>query len=295
MRHRPAAIVAGVVLATTAVGFVAYATSDSEPDRDDARARTRAPVVSRATTTTRDISLRCGAELPVDFEIPAGFDGPVRAKADEAPPLELGQLSFLWTAPDASLEVRWPADAALRAHVVEMEPGPPSDSIGVGRPLNFQRTPSGIAFQQLTISKGDQQVGCQVLQLTVYGSDDGVRRADDALNAQLFVDTIPFITGSEDVAELPTAEACPTPPGIESPNRGGAGDGVAHPTPQDALAAFLAAEGSLPEDGYIQLDLAGGTYAFGHRTFDGARWVIVIHVASVADGWAVDHWDASGC
>ena len=295
MRHRPAAIVAGVVLATTAVGFVAYATSDSDPDRDDARACTRAPVVSGATTTTRDTSVVCGTELPLDFAIPEGFQGPVRAKADDGPPLELGQLSLLWTAPDAVIELRWPADAAVRAHVVEMAPGPPNDSVGVSYPPDISRTASGTAFLTLGIDKNDQPIGCQVLQLTVYGSDDPVRRTAAVLVDEPFVRDKRLITRSEDVATIPSAVACRTPPGVESPNRGGAVVSVAQPSPQDALAAFVATDARIPRDGYVQLDLSDGTFAFGHRDPDDEQWVTVIHVAPVPGGWTVDHWDASGC
>jgi hypothetical protein len=91
---------------------------------------------------------------------------------------------------------------------------------------------------------------------------------------------------------------CQSPAGVDRPaNVGGSGPGGAHPTPVEALQAFLAAPGheTLARSGYVELVEPDGTVTYGAPLDGGDGYVTLVSVAPADAGWVVEGWRASGC
>jgi hypothetical protein len=271
-------------------------TGDSPPRHRVTTATLDQPEVSAAPTI---MPLACGNALPFELRVPSGYDGPFSGVAPGAPPAESGQLVDYWQSTTGSFERRWPAAAEFDRMWIGTDQRPPGSGVIGAMAFSSRTEPDGRTSQTILVHVLDQVVSCQVVQLTIYDPDPG--RVDATLAEMLaegvIVSHIPLVTETTNADALPPAQPCQTPPGVTSPNQGGAVDGgAAYPTARDALQAFVAQPETAPRLGYSEVNLPDGSVGYVYKVRDNDDFVsIVIHVRHDLDGWRVDSWDASGC
>jgi hypothetical protein len=293
-RHRPrrrwlvAAAVVGIAVAAAGAWLV---TASSTAPRDRVSAPPPSPSSLPPVASASGI---CGESLPVRIVAPPGFVGPIPGPSQDATvPPAADQLVEHWTSPTGSIEVRWPLDAdGIIVPSAETHPGS-AGVIRAGGPDDH-----GFYVARLYFDAPPHQLRqCQVVQVIVRDPDPA--RAEGTyqfiLEHAFDVDRR-LVTDTTTVDKAPSAITCAVPAGTPpSPNRGGPANTPNYPTPIDALHAFVAADETLPQFGYTELQLPDRTTAYGAPAPSGAGFVIVIHLAHAESGWSVDWWDASGC
>jgi hypothetical protein len=290
---------AGIVVLLLSVFLVAarWATGGGE-DRTPTRT-SRAASREQSPTEGLAPALLCGTTLPRPLVIPPSYTGPQRRAVDDAStPPSATQLVLSWKSATGDLEVRWPADAQLASVFVPNDPPDASPVAGVGVVIPFQPQPTttGRLFNYVAFQLADQAPECQTVQLTAFDTDAGrVNETINQLEQRPFASTPRLVNGSRTADAAPDVVACPTPPGVSSPNRGGRVSGLGvYPTPEGALDGFVKADQTLIQFGYQELRLPDGSITYAVQGPMGG-WVTVIHVAPTEGGWAVKSWIGSGC
>lgn len=262
----------------------------------------------------------CNGELPVVIELPDDFVGPVSGPSPQASdPLEYGQLAVHWTGRDGSVEIRWPTDLEYRGENVEPTGTPENVSFIAfltGGPEVFGDNPHGFPDPEPGSLDSDWVANdCHVAQLTVFGPADSTSASVEIVSGP---NSDPSVLGlaptlsrpGEDqlVIETRTVEIVPEVVACQGPSEEATisdsiADPVVYPTPTEAVAAYVETVDRWPDVGYVEFLEPDGTITYG-RAFeldpmsaptpdDGL--VIAVSVVPLADGWAVDSWESSGC
>lgn len=261
----------------------------------------------------------CGGELPVPVELPEDFDGPTAGASPQASePLEDGQFGFHWTGRDGSIEIRWPTDLAYRGADVEPTGAPENVSFivfGTDGPELFGDNPHGFPDSELGSVQGDWVSNdCHVAQLTVFGPAGSTEASVEIVGgpeSESVLRLAPtlarpgenlLVVDTRTVELVPQVVACQGP--SDEPTRSDTiADPVVHPTPTEALEAYVETVDRWPNGGYFEFLEPDGTVTYGKPFVpdpmsaptpdDGL--VIAVSVVPVGDGWAVDAWESSGC
>lgn len=237
----------------------------------------------------------CGLELPRPLDLPEGYLGPQRVAASEE-----GQLVLSWTSTTGSIIARWPPDPQFRQILGPSETTPDGQpSVSSAGSMRSKETGGGGYIGTIVFGLRNVTQECRSIQLDVLDSD--AARVDAGIarlsNKGLFVSNVPLVVASEERAEAPAVTGCNAPPGVSPPpNRGGPVSGQVHPTPADALKAFLDADSSLIPNQYLEVRLPDGSIVYAkEQPMRPGFFVTVIHVVRTGSGWSVDRWQGSGC
>jgi hypothetical protein len=300
-RHRVlVTAVVVVVLCGVGAGIIALASSGGD---DEGRIGAPVTTASAPTTTTPPT---CTGTLTPALNIPAELGtavaGPSPMSSD---PVEPGQQASYWKSGTTTFEVRWPADAAVRKEYAPT-PQTPDGRIVSGHDPGATVDDKGIARWSWSAAYSNQPAGCQVVEITVYGSDvDAVNALAQAFNSAPFKSSQPLVTTTKAVDTAPEVVPCAGPVDAKGePVRLAEVDVVAtvggtllaksFARPEDALADFLRGRPTLAQRGYQALELADGSVDYAAEPRPGAV-VTVVHVTPTKDGWAASEWNASGC
>jgi hypothetical protein len=271
-------------------------TIDSTDSKDPRNITATNPPTTAPIPTPTPTTFTCGTTLPLELSVPAGYAGPITGPAPAADqPVEPGQFVQHWTSGATTFETRWPGLGSPFA-VPGGTPGSVSGASSLG-----SRTASGTPFGRAYYAFGGQPADCYVLQVSIYGVDDTTVATEmEAFWRRPFdVPEVPLVAQTVTVDQAPAARPCQTPPGVLSPNEGGAVTSeVTHPTSVDALIAFLATRPQSTLRGFIEMHLPDSDVVYAMPTpnlEDDDAYVTVIHVRHDSDGWRVDSWDQSGC
>src|SRR3954452_7440147 len=162
-RHR-VLVTTAVIVALCAAGAGVIALTSSGGDDG---ATVGAPVSHESITTAP--AQACAGAPPKELAVPAGFGTAVAAPAKDAAaaPSSTQQVTS-WTSGQATIEQRWPADAAK---VPERTGKLPDDSISAVSDQFAKVDGQGVARQTIVFSFGGQAAGCADLQVTISGRD----------------------------------------------------------------------------------------------------------------------------
>jgi len=294
-RHRVLVTTAVVVvLCAAGAGVVALTSSGG-----DGGSTVGAPAASAAATTAAPAQACAGAP-PKELAIPAGFGNAVAAPAKQATtaPASTQQVTS-WTSDQATIEQRWPGDAAAVAKLGgALAKGDTPTFVADQNPISDGKS---AMHRTILIGLPGQSGGCEVLQVTVYGSDaQSVNAVTDQLLMAPFRSSEPLVTTTATASVAPNVIACAGPAqelGERAvPVVATVGDKVAGGTfakPADALVDFLPGHRTLFQHGYQELDLTDSTVAYVKVV--AGNTVTVVHVAPTPAGWTVTDWQASGC
>lgn len=182
------AVAAGIVLLAASVALLAtlWTTRDS---RNEVATKSSAPASSAPQASLPNDGLKCGATPPRTVAIPAGFSSPTQRPVADAPnAMSSEQLVLTWTNGSTDIEFRWPADPDVAAEVPDAPPvSAPSAQMELVKPPNPQQTSTGRTRNYLAIRLPDQPLGCQAVQLSVFGpSADAVGTIVDTLESHPF-------------------------------------------------------------------------------------------------------------
>lgn len=330
-RRTAVRLAAAAATALIAAGGVVLMSRDTEggPATQPAATNANEPAAPRATprsTPTGAIGPTCSGELPIDVTVggndadvapgtvplPSPDDGPTESvpvtdgAAPSSPPLRDGQQAWHWPRENSTIEVRWPADSRplydLGAH------DDPADSGFTASAPEGRNAPRAITihapFDVEVVQRSDAHdlaTPCDTVQISRYA--DGARsdsfgwpltgeRGDDALD---LIDLHPLITTSRDV-EVALTEVVPC--------RGGPGSeidehpaGAAHPTPAEALDAYVALPEAfgLSDSDWTEMKVPDGTVVYGQAFSSGNGFTQLITVTETDAGWRVSAVRRSGC
>ena len=285
-----AAAAALVVIVVMAGALVVSNRNSETPDKSPS-------IQPPATEPATEPALACGLRLPAEPAIPAGHTGPVDGPSSQSTtPAMPDQLVLHWDSPSGSLEYRWPADPD----------SPPTGPVAVPTSGDVTYLAASVlpaeegsvgASQRVYFSFSGLPAACQALQLTAFESDTA-RLAD--LVAQVmrtpFVSDEPLVAQSVDVPTPPAVGHCTSPAGEAVPDRGSVApvDGT-FPTPQAALAAFVASQATVIPRGYIEMRLPDGSYTYGVKGPGLETFVTLVNVVPDGALWKVASWEGSGC
>jgi hypothetical protein len=293
-RSRPRHTVVVAALAVTAVCaagalVLALGRGDDSPDR------VRTPAAS--DTTAAASAKACGTSLPIALAVPTGYEGPRAGSSSDADTAaDPTQLAVTWTTPGGNIELRWPADAANRADVIET-PGSTDPGFLANTPTTDQTTKSGKVLRTIVFQFPQLPVGCQTVQVDVYGdTSKAVAAITTEITKHPLVSNEPLVKGTSTSTAAPSVAKCTGAViAVTAPNRGGAVVATgAYQQPAEALAAFVARDQTLVQTGYTQLTLADGSVVYANEVRPGVV-VTSVHVADTGGGWSVVDWGASGC
>ncbi len=287
-----------------------------------------------------DVAPACGSAPPVEVEVGDRLGprtvGPSGRSSIE--PVD-GQGVWHHPATEASLdtavEIRWPADPKLVGRFPLGALGPDTSAVVALGPSIISSDPgwrvTGEHHVVLVLGPGSASDPCALVQLSVLGDPATADWWSTALSGQssfglpLSVagpDLDPLLgpdgqgsdgepAGSDelvavvhdgvDPATVPRVAPTGSCDGLpDDPPRRGVGDGSGWATAAEALAAFVAGEGSaleppLPTTGYDEYRPAGADdarlYVFG---FDDVA-IVTVDVELGDDGWRVVAWEAAPC
>jgi hypothetical protein len=275
-----------VALCAVGAGVVALTSSGSEHG-----STVGAPASSEGTTTAPVQA--CPGGPPKELAIPAGFGTGV------AVPSAKQQITS-WSSDQATIEQRWPADAAAAAKFGSL-PGS-GDSISSGADQHATVDDKGIAHRTIVFTFGSQSPDCATLQVSVTGSD--VAAVDSLANSLItapFRSIEPLVSTTGAAASAPAVVACEgvletKASALAVPAVAAIGGPVALSTfakPAHALADFITSRPTLARSGYqeLRLDDSSVVYVKAVRS----NVVTTVHVAPTTTGWTVTDWQASGC
>jgi hypothetical protein len=244
----------------------------------------------------------CGEEIPSVLDLPTGFGEPIEDAAPVSAAVP-GQRVIHWTDGVRTIEVRWPADPAL----LDVESPAHRDVSEAGLSV-VTLEPSGTPFggtsaAGLAIGLTGGPEGCQYLQVTASGPEAASLPAIGDLFD--FTEDQPLIVGTVDVAAPPTVMECQGPPDLAPPKDIGpvTGAGV-HATPEAALEAFLAGDGTpppgvdqatLPASGYTLFRLPDGTTGVAWGSSPAGSYSVLLTVVPTGSGWTATAIETSGC
>ena len=263
----------------------------------------------------------CGVEPPISIDVGAMagpmLDGPVIENL--GPPI-INQQVWHHRSEFADLEIRWPADPSLVAHLDISEETTSWSFDDNGRQGPIEGSPQGHALLKIDRPPEDP---CAIVQITVDGEPDVAGWWAYALSAAWnfqFPLTIPefnpdtgdggqgadtstgeLIAGS---MELDSIAAIPAIPEIgscdglpDAPPRSGPGSNDLHPDPASALAAFIDSgtpgDPPITETGYTEISVDGVVVAYAFLDDQGVY--TVIDLAESSEGWMVTGWTGSAC
>lgn len=160
--------------------------------------------------------------------------------------------------------------------------------------LDASNLPETWSDWQITTTSGDGATS--VIPLDIPDALD----ATEGVTVSMLSPLRPLVVGAATVDSLPEAVVCRAPDDIETPpNKGGVfSQPRQHPTPEEALDAFIAetaSEHHLATSGYVELRTPVDLIGYGVELDGGSGFVTVISMAETGDGWFVDQWEASGC
>ncbi|MEX1005449.1 MAG: hypothetical protein WD156_08775 [Acidimicrobiia bacterium] len=331
-RTRALAFAGGVVVVALLIAVPAVLSggepvpfgSPGSPENPPIGATTSEPATSVDDTSATTIApapvFICGGDLPVSVELPDDFDGPTTgASPQAAEPLEDGQLGVHWTGRDGSVEIRWPTDLGYRGADVGPMGTPGNVSFvlfGTDGPGVFADNPHGFPDSEQDSLESDWVANdCHVAQLTVYGPAGSTDASVDTVfgpasepSVLRLAPTLPRLGENQLVIETRTVEVPPEVVVCQAPSEEPTisetiADPVVHPTPTEALQAYVETVDRWPNLGYFEFVEPDGTITYG-KAFepdpmtvptpdDGL--VIAVSVVPMGDGWAVDGWESSGC
>jgi hypothetical protein len=307
-RRRWPAIAAAAAVVAALVGGLAVVRSDDDDavvDVGTVPSTTDAAIAASTTPTTAASSpgaYLCGEALPAVVHPPADLGEPIEAAAPQsADAAGAGQRVIHWTDGSRTVEVRWPAGSVL------LDGGPVPTRGGAGitvATIDVPATATGAITKVAVISGFDAAPdACRTLQVSTFAVEGAaLPPIEDIIglteDQPLVVDTV--------VAEsAPDVGQCQGPPDLAGPNKQGpVTGGTIHGSPEEALAAFFAGEGTLPatidrgtlpQGGYTQFRLADGTVGFAWESAPPGFYSVLISVVPAGDGWSVTAIETSGC
>ena len=282
-RRWPFAAVAAVVVAVAATAAVVST-------RDDTAEIVSAAPPSTAPSTTAPDAFACGDSPPPGVSVPGA------APATVAPAEEPGQALFRYERGDGgSVEVRWPATPP---RVYDLASAPAA-SLSTSHHPDRLEIAAGAGATDVVVAAGLAD-GCSLVELTILEAGTETTIGVDLETLETLDLQSVVIAREEGVTPPADTVPCQAPPGVEvPPNVGGDERGDPHPTPVEALQAFLAEpEGDrLAQSGYTELVERDGTMTYAVPLAGGqpGQYVTLVSVVPAEGGWAVDGWRASGC
>lgn len=328
--RRVTAVAAGLVVLGAAVGAALAMddrpTTQAVASGDGAAGNPSGPTSS--STEATPASAACGGD-PLPFRVPVGegFGSGVDGPAPGAPGPDVdGQLVKHWTSGATSLEVRWPAASYVDADVTIERMVSADGSVHVA-PTSWRTDPdfAGIFAFAVVGRESDAATWgagmCAAVQLTVRSTElAGDVRADaEVLYRDLLAaggplapmsSTEPLVAHRVEADALEPATRCDAAPGQRAVRSEGVDGGAPHPTPDDALAAYLDSQvvtepgpfgpvtnDSLPGAGYTAVSLPDGRVAFELPDPPAPDRPLVGYIVTepVAGGWSVTSVELPSC
>lgn len=252
---------------------------------------------SRDDTVAGESPTPCGNELPLSFPVPSGFEGPFPGPSGEVtdPPDPPDAFQQHWRRGEVTIDVRWPSTMGTDhttpppAGVTERELDDTEPAHAAGGRHSLRE-----AFRTEALGTGV----CSGLEVALTSADvDASEDVLDHIEVALLGPGGPLVTGRPLVIGSTTGDAVPA---IEEPSScpgtvgGFPNDGApTHPTARDALGSYVASNPLTPLDGYVEIALPDGSFAY---TYDSQPDFTagVVHVMPSVEGWRVA-WEATRC
>lgn len=267
----------------------------------------------------------CGTELPFEFPVPDGFDGPVSGPvtAEMEAHEHWNGTVLRWQGDLGLIDVYWPSwlpqdpESFVPSEEILVYGSDPQEMPGALGGHFAGQAPDGWTTQEIGLSTTALGAGqCSVLNVIVTTPDAESTESltDQIATALVGPDGVvpgikpTLVTGTTAINALPEIERCSDSPGA---NGDTVEDQGTYETPSEALAYFLPTElPRLPQGGYEGKDgyethagyeqalLPDGSYVFLFRPdpeHEPERVTVIVHVDPVDGGWTATSWESTSC